>query len=138
GLNIGGFAILCLAGGAPGLLAFHLFWPAVVWATLAFAALFFFVGAAFRRPAVVAILYCFFLETVLGNMPGDMKRISVGFFTRCLMFDAAHAYGMEPEKPGVFRPVDSLTAQLALLGMTVAFLAAGMALFARKEYHDVV
>lgn len=138
GLNVGGFAILCFAGGQPGLLAFRLFWPAVVWASLAFVSLFFLMGATFRRPAVLAILYAFFLETVLGNMPGDMKRISIGFYTRCLMFDAAQVFGVEPEKPEVFRPVDGSTAQMALIGLTILFLVIGMAWFARKEYGDVV
>src|SRR5205807_5394759 len=36
GLNVLGFALLCLAGGPPGRLALQLYWPAVVWATLAF------------------------------------------------------------------------------------------------------
>ncbi len=61
-LNVGGFALLCLLAGSQGRLALRLFWPAVVFATLAFSALFFFIGAFFRRPAVVATVYAFFLE----------------------------------------------------------------------------
>lgn len=138
GFNVGGFAILCIAGGSAGMQAFRLFWPAVMWATLAFAALFFLMGAIFRRPAVMAILYAFFLETVLANMPGTLKRISIGFYTRCLMFDRAQALGIEPEKPEVFAPVSGTTAQITLIGLTLALLVLGMVLFSRKEYHDVV
>src|SRR5487761_191190 len=80
GLNLGGFGLLCLAGGKPGWLALRLYWPAVLTATLAFSSLFYFMGAFFRRPAVAAIVYAFFLEVIFGNMPGYLKRISIGFY----------------------------------------------------------
>src|SRR5262249_20713215 len=61
GLNLGGFAILCLAAGAPGRQALRLYWPAVAGASLAFCAMFHLMSAVFRRPAIVAIVYSFFL-----------------------------------------------------------------------------
>ena len=94
-LNVGGFGIMCLAAGPPGTLAFKLYWPAVALGTLAFAALFHFLGAWLRRAAIVALLYAFFLETVTGNLPGHLKRLSLSFYTRCLMFDSAHDFGIE-------------------------------------------
>jgi hypothetical protein len=138
GLNVGGFALLCLAGGAPGALALRLYWPAVLASTFAFSALFYLMGAYFRRPAVMAILYSFFLETLLGNMPGYLKRISVGFYARCMMFEAAQGYGVQPEKPSVFLPVDGTTALLVLVGATVGLLAIGAMLFSRSQYHEIV
>src|SRR5439155_17374495 len=84
-LNLAGFGLICLAGGEPGRAALGLYWPAVVMGTVAFAALFHLMGALFRRPAVVAILYAFFLETVMGNLPGHLKRGSISFYMRCLM-----------------------------------------------------
>jgi hypothetical protein len=134
GLNVVGFALMCLAAGRPGRVALGLYWPAVCWGTLAFSALFCLVGAIFRRAAVVAIVYSFFLETFLGNMPGYLKRVSISFYTRCLMFDVAHQYGVQPEKPSVYLPVDGTTACLVLAGVTVALLLAGMAWFSRAEY----
>jgi hypothetical protein len=138
GLNVGGFAILCLAGGAPGAQALRLFWPAVLWATLAFSALFYLMGAYFRRPAVVAIVYSFFLETLLGNMPGYLKRVSVGFYARCMMFEAAQGYGVQPEKPSVFLPVEGATALAVLVTATIGLLILGSVLFSRSQYHEVV
>jgi ABC-type transport system involved in multi-copper enzyme maturation permease subunit len=138
GLNIGGFALLCLAAGEPGLVALRLFWPAVAWATLAFSSLFCLMGAYFRRPAVVALLYAFFLEALFGNLPGYFKRISVGFFARCMMFEAAQDYGLQPQKPSVFLPVEGPTACAVLLAMTVGFLVLGMIVFTRSQYHEVV
>jgi ABC-2 type transport system permease protein len=138
GLNLGGFGLLCLAGGRPGQLAFQLYWPAVLAGSLAFCSLFHFMGACFRRAAVVAVVYSFFLEIVLGNMPGYMKRISIGFYTRCLMFEAIESRGLHsPEKPSVYMPVDGSTAWIVLMVWTVLFLILGMVVFSRAEYHEV-
>lgn len=138
GLTVLGFALICLAGGAPGRLALALFWPAVVWSALAFSALFYLMGAFFRRPAIVAIVYTFFLEVVLANMPGYLKRISVGFYTRCMMFEAAGDYGLQAEKPAIYLPVEGDTALAMLIGATVVLLALGTLLFARSQYHETV
>ena len=138
GLNLGGFAVLCLAAGGPGRLAFRYYWPAVFLGTLAYCSLFHLVGAYFRRPSVVAIVYTFFLETFVGSMPGHMKRISISFYNRCLMLDAAEAFELPPPaRPSVYLPVSGTTAWAMLLGVTVALLVLGMYVFARTEYHDL-
>jgi ABC-type transport system involved in multi-copper enzyme maturation permease subunit len=137
GLNVLGFALLCLVGGSPGRLALRLYWPAVVWATLAFSALYLLMGAYFRRPAVIAIVYSFCLEVVLANMPGYLKRASIGFYTRCLMFDTAGQYGVQAEKPSVFLPVDGATALAVLVGGTALLLVVGMWVFSRTQYVEV-
>jgi ABC-type transport system involved in multi-copper enzyme maturation permease subunit len=136
-LNLGGFALLCILAGRPGHLAFRLFWPAVLAGTLAFSSLFHLMGALFRRAAVVALVYAFFLETILGTMPGYMKRISVGFYTRCLMFDEAAGYGVQVEKPSIYLPVSGPTAWMVLVGVTIVLLGLGMVIFARREYQDL-
>jgi hypothetical protein len=136
-LNVGGFGLLCLLAGPPGHKAFWAYWPAILGATLAFCSLFHLMGACFRRAAVVALVYSFFLETLVGGMPGYMKRLSIGFYTRCLMFEAAHGYGLEPEKPSIYLPVDAVTAWVVLLGMTAVLLLAGMIIFSRRQYQDL-
>jgi ABC-2 type transport system permease protein len=137
GINLGGFALLCLLAGPPGRLALRLYWPAVVLGTLAFCSLFHLFGAMFRRAAVVALAYSFFLETILGNMPGLMKRVSIGFYIRCYMFDAAGDYGVRVDRPTVYLPVSGETAWQVLVGLSVVLLAAGMVVFARREYQDL-
>lgn len=134
GFNLAGFALLCAAAGRPGWQALGVYWPAVLWASLAFSALFLLVGATFRRPAIVAILYAFFLEIILGNMPGYLKRISISFYTRCMMFEAASQYGVEAEKPSVYLPVDGTSAWLVLMLVTAGLVVLGMILFSRTEY----
>ncbi len=136
-LNLGGFAVLCVAGGQPGLIALRIYWPAVFWGTLAFASLFHLLGALLRRPAVVALLYSFFLETVMGNLPGHFKRFSISYYIRCLMFDRAHSFGLFPERPNVYLPVSGTTAWLALAGATLACLVIGALLFTRNEELDI-
>jgi ABC-2 type transport system permease protein len=138
GLNMGGFALLCAAAGRPGLTALRLFWPAVLCATLAFAALFQLMGAAFRRPAIVAIGYSFFLEIILGNMPGVMKRVSIGFYAHCMMLEAAERHGIQIDRPNVYWPVDGMTAIIVLMTATAALLVLGMVVFSRTQYHESV
>jgi hypothetical protein len=137
GLNLGGFAVLCLAAGRAGEPAMRNYWPAVLFGTLAFTALFQLMGACFRRAAVLAIVYSFFLEIVLGHMPGHMKRISLGFYTRCMMFEEAQAFGIQAEKPAVYLPVDGFVAAWVLVGVAVACVAIGMLVFSRAEYRDL-
>jgi hypothetical protein len=137
GLSLGGFALICLAGGAPGRLALSLYWPGVLWAALAFASLFLLIGAAFKRPAIVALVYSFCLEAILGNLPGYMKRVSVSFYARCIMSDDASRYGIVPEAPLVFLPVDGMTAAIVLAIASAALLGLGMWVFSRSEYVEV-
>jgi ABC-type transport system involved in multi-copper enzyme maturation permease subunit len=138
GLNVGGFALLCLLAGEPGQLALRLYWLAVAAATFAFAALFCLVGAMFRRPAVVALVYVFFLEMVLNLMPGYIKRVSISYYARCMMFEAAQDYGIGPENPYAFLAVSGSTALTVLIAITLVLLAVGMAVFTRKQYQGVV
>jgi hypothetical protein len=136
-LNFGGFTLICLAGGRPGRLALAVYWPAILWGTLAFASLFHLLGALMRRPAVIALLYSFFLESVVGNMPGHFKRLSLSYYVRCLMFDRAHSFGIQPERPQIYVPVSGTTAWLVLAGATVVFALVGALLFTRNEDLDV-
>jgi hypothetical protein len=94
-------------------------------------------GGLFRRPAIVAILYCFFLETVMGNLPGHLKRASISFYMRSMMFDRAGAFQLQPERPLLYSAVSGPIALTALVGLTVALLAAGAWVFSRSEYLDV-
>src|SRR6185369_7923037 len=50
-LTLGGFALICIAGGEPGLMALRVYWPAVLCGTCAFASLFHLLGACVPRPA---------------------------------------------------------------------------------------
>jgi len=138
GLNMIGFGAICAAAGEPGYMAFRLFWPSVFWGTLAFAALFHLIAAVFRRPAIIALLYSFFFETLVGDLPGDLKRVSLSFYIRSLMFDATSSLKLEPDSLTVYAPVSGTTALAVLVGASVVFTLIGMWVFSRKEYLEDV
>ncbi|HEY1187628.1 MAG TPA: ABC transporter permease, partial [Gemmata sp.] len=139
-LGLGGFALICLAAGAIGRTALALYWPAAALGTVAFAALFHLVGALFRRPVVVGLVYVFFFETVIAVLPGSLKLLSLTFYVRSLMYNEAVAAG----HPGEMLPaitgqaVTSETAWAVLVAAPVVITAFGMWLFSRSEYRDDV
>ena len=138
GLTVGGFGLLCLAGGEIGRQAFFWYFPGVLAGSLAFAAIFHLFGALFSRPAVVGLLYAFFFETMLSELPipGTLKRLSLNYYTRCLLYEAGEAHGVPTETASLFVPVSTTFAWIALLGATAALTGIGMWLFARNEYRD--
>src|SRR5262249_39189491 len=136
-LNFGGFALIRLAAGEHGRLALQVYWPAVFCGPLAFTALVHMLGACFRRAAAVALLYAFFLAHVMRTMPGHFERISVSFYTRCLMFGRAHGIGVSPERPLWYMRVGGTTAWLVMAGITVVCLIVGALVFTWNDYLDV-
>ena len=137
-MNLGGFVLLCLAGGETGLKALSLYWPAVIGGTVAFAAVFHLIAGLFARPAIVGLLYAFFFETILSELPvpGTVKRLSINYYTRCLMYSAAQTEDVPTESSALFVPVSDRVAWLVLIGATVVITSVGMWLFARSEYRD--
>jgi ABC-type transport system involved in multi-copper enzyme maturation permease subunit len=135
--GLGGFGAICLAGGALGREAFVRYWPAAAMATLAFASVFHLVGATFRRPVVVGLVYVFFFEAVVAALPGSLKLLSLTFYARSLMYNEAAAAGYPVDMlPAMTAAVSSETAWAVMAGATVAVTVFGMWLFARSEYRD--
>lgn len=132
----GGFAALCLAGGEPGRIAARLFAPAALAATIAFAALFHLIGALFRRPVIVGLVYVFFFEFLVAALPGSLKLLSLSFYARSLMYNAAVEAGYPGAMLEVVGPVSATTAWSVLIAATVGLTAIGMVLFSRSEYRD--
>jgi ABC-type transport system involved in multi-copper enzyme maturation permease subunit len=137
-LTVGGFGLLCLCGGEIGRKAFVLYAPGIFAGTLAFSALFHLFGALFPRPAIVALVYAFFFETMLSELPipGTLKRLSINYYTRCILYSAAETENVPTETSSLFVPVTPTTAWIVLLSATAAITALGMWLFARNESRD--
>ncbi|QVL32395.1 ABC transporter permease [Telmatocola sphagniphila] len=137
-LNLGGFATLCLAGGSVGRQAFVLFWPGVLAGSIAFAALYSLIGAMFSRPAVVGMLYAFFFETILSELPvpGTLKRLSINYYVRCLMYDSAELKNIPTESGSLFVPLSGTTTWLVIVSATILLTGLGMWVFSRFEYRD--
>jgi ABC-2 type transport system permease protein len=134
GLNLGGYAILCLLGGEPGREALPLFWPPILLGTLAFAALFQFLSVTFKRAGILGLLYVFFFETIAGNLPGQQKRLCISYYVRSLIVDRMRDIGAPMDLTGTRPPVSATTATLVLLGTAIVLVAVGMVVFSRKEY----
>jgi ABC-type transport system involved in multi-copper enzyme maturation permease subunit len=134
--GLGGFAALCLAGGELGERALAMYWPAAVAGTVAFAALFHLIGAIFRRPVVVGLVYVFFYEALVAALPGSLKLLSLSFYARSLMYNAATAAGHPTGMLNLSEAVSDASAWWFLAAATVGLTAVGMWLFARSEYRD--
>jgi ABC-type transport system involved in multi-copper enzyme maturation permease subunit len=138
GISVLGFLMLCAAGGALGQRAMRIYWPAVLAGAFTFTCLFHLVGAVFRRPAIVGLVYIFFFETLVSNLPGSMKQLSLNYYVRSLFYNAtaAEIETVQPESVDVYAPIDSPSAWGVLLGVSVLLSALGMYLFGRQEPKD--
>jgi ABC-2 type transport system permease protein len=136
--TVGGFGLLCLLGGETGRLAFTLYAPGIFAGSLAFSALFHLFGAIFSRPAVLALLYAFFFETLLGELPvpGTLKRLSINYYTRCLLYSKGETADVPIESSSLFVPVSDEFAWIALSVVTISATAIGMWAFAKFETGD--
>lgn len=131
---------LCALAGAAGDEAWDLFWPASLLGASAYAALFLLVGAVFRHGTIISLAYWFFLEVLFGNMPGIIKRVSVAFYVRSMIYEAGAELEIGPMgrvAREMFLAVSAGTARTVLLCATAGLLAIGLVAFTRREYRDV-
>jgi ABC-2 type transport system permease protein len=137
GWTMGSLALLCYLAGKPGREAFNAVWPAIFASTLAYVALFQLFSVVFRRATIVALGYALFLETLVGNMPGIVKRLTISFYARCLVFESAADLGIGPTgpfNPLLFQPLPAATAQWVLYTASGALLLTGLVIFTTREY----
>ncbi len=136
--GLGGFVALCLVGGEYGRTALAMYWPAATVSTIAFSALFHLIGAIFRRPVVVGLVYVFFFESLVSALPGSLKLLSITFYARSLMYNAAENSNYPVNLLEFPQSVSSTTAWIFLSLATVILTGLGMWLFSRSEYRDDV
>lgn len=135
--TMGSLALLCRLAGKPGGEAFNAVWSAIFAATVAYVALFQLFSVIFRRATIVALGYALFLETLVGNMPGIVKRLTICFYARCLIFESSADLGIGPTgpfNPLLFQPLPSGTAQVILYGVSAALFLVGLLAFTTREY----
>lgn len=135
--TMGSLGLLCRLAGQPGNMAFHAVWPAILASTLAYVALFQLFSVLFRRATIVALGYSLFLETLVGNMPGIVKRLTISFYARCMVFESSSDLGLGTAGPFnalLFQPIPSTTAQTVLYAVSAALLLAGLLVFVKREY----
>lgn len=130
---------MCWLAGEPGRNVFDVFLLASLFGGLTYASLFLLVGAVFRHGTIISLVYWFFLEVLFGNLPGTVKRISVAFYVRCMVYDAGADLNLGPlgrAAREMFLPVSGETATIVLASTIAALLIAGLVLFEHREYRD--
>jgi ABC-2 type transport system permease protein len=134
-VSLAGLAAVCAAGGPVGRQAFVAFAPDIALGSVAFAALFHLLGAVVKRPAVIGLAYVFFFETLVANLPGSLKQLSLNYYVRSALFDAAasRVVSLKPESLDVYAPAEGPTARLTLVIAAVVVTALGAFLFGRAE-----
>ena len=125
GMALGGLGSLCLVPGKIGLEALGVFWTVTACATAAYVGLFLLFSAWVRRATFLSLAYALMIETLTGNIPGFVKRITVSFYAKSWLYESGEPLGLAP-KEGValslFDPVSAATAQW-VLGLASAGLA---------------
>ncbi|MBX3414009.1 MAG: ABC transporter permease subunit [Pirellulales bacterium] len=137
GMVLGSFYLYCRLAGAAGELAFELYLPAIFFMTIAYISLFHLFAVTFRHSTIAALTYALFMEFFLGNMPGIIKRLAVNFYGRSIMFNLGLEEGVDLPDPQWFEPVSVTTGANALIWIAVGSLALALAIFQRREYHDL-
>ncbi|MFN0055023.1 MAG: ABC transporter permease [Planctomycetales bacterium] len=138
--SLGTLAALCLLAGASGRETFPMFFMSSLLGSAAYASLFLMLGAAFRHGTVIALAYWFFLEVLLGNMPGIVKRVSIAFYMRCLVYDAGAELELAPlgrAAREMYLPISGAAAQTTLVCAIAGLLTVGLWAFSRREYRDL-
>jgi len=78
-----------------------------------------------------------FLETLVGNLPGIAKRLTVSFYTRCMILDASEPFGLRLAgalQPDLFLPISGESARMVLALFSGGVLLASLVIFTWREY----
>ncbi|MEX0978964.1 MAG: ABC transporter permease subunit [Pirellulales bacterium] len=136
-LVVGSYWLYCRLAGEVGHRAFSLYLPAMIYMTLAYVCLFHLFAVAFRHATIIALAYALFMEVILGNMPGIVKRVAVNYYGRSLMYAAGEPEGLKPPPPEWFEPLSVETATWALATIAVGGIVLAAVIFSRREYRDL-
>ncbi len=137
GLVVGSFWIYCRLAGPVGQMAFELYLPAVFYMTVAYVSLFHLFAVSFRHSTIIALVYSLFMEILIGSMPGIVKRITVSFFGKSMIFEMGADHGLEPPNPQWFVPMTTQAAGVTLLVISGIGLLLTLIIFSRREYRDL-
>lgn len=137
GLVVGSFWLYCRLAGEVGRVAFPLYLPALVYMTLAYVCLFHFFAVSFRHSTIIALIYALFMELLLGNIPGIVKRVAVNYYGRSIMYAAGAPKGLRAPDPRWFEPLSVEAAIWGLASIAGAALLVALVVFSRREYHDL-
>jgi hypothetical protein len=104
-------------------------------ALLAYGAVFAWVGARFKRPLVIGLVFVFGWEQAVLIVPGYMRRFTVAYYIQSMVPHTMPADGVMGLLQSFFADYPSLPAALAALAVISAgFLFLAMRIVERREY----
>jgi len=137
GLVMGSFYVYCQLAGETGRIAYALYLPAIFYMTVAYISLFHLFAVSFRHSTIIALIYALFMELLLGNMPGIVKRVAVNYYGRSMIYAAGAVEGLERPDPKMFEPLSAVTSAWSLMGIAVGGILLALIIFQRREYTDL-
>ena len=100
-----------------------------------YGAVFAFVGAKFKRPLLVGLIFVFGWEQASLAFPGYLKQFTVMYYLQAIVPHAMPSDGVVSMIQGLFRETPGLLASLFWLAVIWAvFLSWGARIVSRKEY----
>jgi ABC-type transport system involved in multi-copper enzyme maturation permease subunit len=100
-----------------------------------YGAVFAFVGAFFKRPLVIGLVFAFGWEQVAMALPGYMKRFTIAYYLQALVPHAMPSEGVITMLQGLFRDTPPVAVSLFwLVAYVVIFLYLAAKTVDRKEY----
>jgi ABC-2 type transport system permease protein len=100
-----------------------------------YGALFAFIGAYFKRPLLIGLVFVFGWEQAILAFPGYLKQFSVAFYLQGLVPHAMPNDSFASMMQSIFRETPSLTASLFwMAAILVVFLTLAARIVARREY----
>lgn len=136
GFSCGAFWIYCRLAGEAGRTAYDAYLPAAVYMSIAYTAVFHLFAVWFRHSTIAALIYAVFMEVLLGNVPGIIKRVAINYYGRSLMYDAGVEHGLSAPDPQWFEPIEPGEARMALWLITVGALLVAWLVFRTREYEE--
>ncbi len=100
-----------------------------------YGAVFAFVGAYFKRPLVLGLVFTFGWEPTVMVLPGYLKQFTIAYYLQALVPHAMPTDGITSLLQGVFRETPPMAVSLAWLGAYAAvFLWLATRAVERREY----
>ncbi|MEW6320820.1 MAG: ABC transporter permease [Acidobacteriota bacterium] len=101
----------------------------------AYGAVFAFVGAAFKRPLVIGLVFAFGWEQVALALPGYLKQFTLAFYLQALVPHAMPQEGVVSLLQGLFREAPGAWTAMGWLAVyVVSFLYLAARVVERREY----
>ena len=107
----------------------------VILGLLAYGGLFAWVGAQFKRPLVIGLVYVFGFEQLALIIPGYIRQLTVSYYLQSLVPHAVMGEGVLSLLQSLVQQKASLPVSVGMLiGIGAAFVFLAMRVIARREY----